>query len=167
MSTNEPSTADEQIFAARISPHRSLSSGGVRTLLVVFSGASFLLCIPFVLLGAWPVALYLLLDAALFGWALRANRGAARAYETVRLTPVELEVARVTARGAKTEWRFNPFWVRIERHEHEEFGLQRLSLVSRGRRIEIAGFLGPGQKAEFADALAHALAVARRGPRFS
>jgi uncharacterized membrane protein len=167
MSTSEPDPWDQEIFAARISPHRSLTSRGFRTLVLVFSGASALLCIPFVLLGAWPIATYLLLDVALFGSALEANRRAAHAYETVRLTSVELEFARVTARGAKTEWRFNPFWVRIERQEHEEFGLERLSLVSRGRRVEIAGFLGPGQKAEFADALARALAVARGGVRFT
>jgi uncharacterized membrane protein len=40
-------------------------------------------------------------------------------------------------------------------------------LLSRGRRWEIARFLGPDQKAEFATALTQALAEARRGPRFS
>jgi uncharacterized membrane protein len=78
----------------------------------------------------------------------------------------ELLFARVSARGARREWRFNPAWVRVERVDHEEFGPQRLSLLSRGRRWEIARFLGPDQKAEFAATLSQALAEARRGPRF-
>ena len=37
-------------------------------------------------------------------------------------------------------------------------------LADRGRRVPIAGFLGPGEKASFAKALANALGEARRGP---
>ena len=40
---------------------------------------------------------------------------AARAYEDYRLTYLELEFARVSARGARREWRFNPAWVTLER----------------------------------------------------
>ena len=36
---------------------------------------------------------------------------------------------------------------------HEEFGIERLFLVSRGRRLAIAGFLGPDEKESFAQAL--------------
>ena len=42
----------------------------------------------------------------------------------------------------------------------------RLDLVSRGKSVEVAAFLGPGEKADFADALTRALAEARRGPRY-
>ena len=46
---------------------------------------------------------------------------------------------------------------------HEEFGIQKLSLVSRGRHLTIASFLGPDEKARFASALSAALGTARRG----
>ena len=48
----------------------------------------------------------------------------------------------------------------------DEFGTQRLALASRGRQVEIASFLGPYAKADFADGLTRALSEARRGPRF-
>jgi len=48
---------------------------------------------------------------------------------------------------------------------HEEFGIERLFLVSRGRRLPIAAFLGPHEKASFALALGSALGEAKRGPR--
>jgi uncharacterized membrane protein len=39
-----------------------------------------------------------------------------------------------------------------------------LFLVSRGRRLSIAAFLGPDEKASFAQALSSALGEAKRGP---
>jgi uncharacterized membrane protein len=54
--------------------------------------------------------------------------------------------------------------VKLDRIVHEEFGIERLFLVSHGRRLPIAGFLGPDEKASFAQALSSALGEARRGP---
>ena len=53
---------------------------------------------------------------------------------------------------------------RIDRVVHEEFGIERLFLVSHGRRLPIAGFLGAHEKATFAHALSAALGEAKRGP---
>jgi len=165
---NGLSRAEESpILAVRLSPHRSLDPAGVRVLLGAAFVVSALFSLPFYLIGAWPIIGFLGLDVALLYFAFRANFRAARAYEDFHLTYFELQFARVTARGARREWRFNPIWVRVERIDDEEYGPQRLSLLSRGRRWEIAGFLGPDQKAEFAAALTQALAEARRGPRFS
>jgi uncharacterized membrane protein len=62
------------------------------------------------------------------------------------------------------EWTLNPLWVRLERIVHAEFGIERLFLVSHGRRLAIAGFLGPHEKKSFATALSAALVEAKRGP---
>ena len=132
-----------------------------------FAAACFLTGLPFVLMGAWPVFGFMGLDVLLFYWAFRATYRAARAYETVRVTPLELLLTKVGAGGTRAEWRFVPAFVRLEREIHAEFGLQRLSLVSRGARVPVGDFLGPDEKAEFAGALGAALAEARAGPRFS
>ena len=50
---------------------------------------------------------------------------------------------------------------------HAEFGIERLYLVSRGRRISIASFLGADEKASFAKALIAALQAAKRGPTYN
>ena len=71
---------------------------------------------------------------------------------------------KVSHRGGVREWTLNPLWVRLERIVHEEFGIERLFLVSRGQRLTIAGFLGPAEKASFAHALSDALGEAKRGP---
>ena len=159
--------SDRPLFVARLRPHRSLTQRNFRILLMVFGGASLFASLPFVALGAWPVVGFMGLDMALLYCAFRANFHAARAYEDVRVSPIELMLAKVSARGIRAEWRFNPAWVRLRREEHEEFGTQRLALESRGRSVEVAQFLGPGEKAQFASRLSEALAEARRGPQFS
>ena len=159
--------AETPIFDARLTPHRSLSQKGFRALMAATCVATTLFSLPFYLMGAWPIVGFLGLDVALLYLAFRANYRAARAYEDFRLTYFELLFARVSATGFRREWRFAPAWVRLERVDHEEFGLQRLSLLSRGRRWDVARFLGPDQKAEFAGEFTRALAEARRGPRYS
>jgi uncharacterized membrane protein len=95
--------------------------------------------------------------------AFRLNYREATAYEEVRVTPSELTMRQVSRRGQVREWTLNPVWARLDRETHEEFGLQKLFLVSHGKRLPIASFLGPREKESFADALAAALGAARRG----
>ena len=159
--------ADQVLLDVRLVPHRSLKPSNVRILIAVFALAATISSLPFVILGAWPVAGFMGLDVLLVYLAFRANFRAARAYEDIFLTPIELLIAKVSAKGARAEWRFHPAWVRVEKVEHVEFGLQRLALCSRGRCVEVAGFLGPDAKADFASGLTLALGEAKRGPRFS
>ena len=71
---------------------------------------------------------------------------------------------RVSHRGEVAEWTLNPLWTQLDRETHEEFGLLQLFLVSRGRRLPVAGFLSPKEKESFAAALSAALGEAKRGP---
>jgi uncharacterized membrane protein len=106
---------------------------------------------------------FLGLDVALVYWAFRVNYRRAAAYEEVTVTPSALHVRKVSHRGKVAEWSLNPAWVRLDRETHEEYGLLRLFLVSRGRRLAIAGFLAPEEKESFAAALAAAISEAKRG----
>jgi uncharacterized membrane protein len=96
-------------------------------------GVSFAAGIMFLIMGAWPVFGFFGLDVLLVYWACRLNYRRARAYEEVMVTPSELRVRKVSHRGQVAEWSLNPLWVRIDRDSHEEFGIERLFLVSRGR----------------------------------
>ncbi len=156
--------ADPKIFAATITPHRSLGSTGFFILTLCIGAVSFAAGMVFLLLGAWPVFGFLGLDVVLIYWAFRANFRAARAYEEVTVTASELKLRKVSYQGRVREWTLNPVWVQLDRVVHEEFGIERLYLVSRGRRLPIAACLAPHEKASFAKALATALGEARRGP---
>jgi uncharacterized membrane protein len=155
---------DPKIFSAVITPHRSLSPKGFLIFMLCLGGLSFVSGVAFVLMGAWPVCGFFGLDVLLVYLAFRANYRSARAYEEVTVTASELTVRQVSHRGRVRELTLNPVWVKLDRIVHEEFGVERLFLVSHGRRLPIAAFLGPAEKASFAHALSKALGEARRGP---
>ena len=155
---------EPKIFAATITPHRSLGSTGFLILMLCIGGVSFASGMVFLLMGAWPVFGFLGLDVLLIYWAFRANFRAARAYEELTVTASELMVRKVSQQGIVREWTLNPVWVQLDRIVHEEFGIERLFLVSGGRRLPIAAFLAPHEKATFARALSAALGEAKRGP---
>jgi uncharacterized membrane protein len=161
------SDPDAPLFDATLRPHRSLGARQFRILMVATFCATAALSLPFYLMGAWPIVGFLGLDVLAIYWAFRSNFRAARSFEHFRLTYFELMFARVSAAGARREWRFTPSWVRLERVDDEEYGPQRLTLHCRGRSWRIAHGVGPDQKAEFAEGLARALAEARRGPSYS
>jgi uncharacterized membrane protein len=160
---NAPS-AEPAIFSAVITPHRSLGSTGFLILMLAIGGLSFVSGVVFLLLGAWPVFGFLGLDVLLVYVAFRANFRAARAYEEVIVTASELTLRKTNPGGRVRQWTLNPLWVRLERIVHDEFGIERLFLVSRGRRLSIAACLSPDEKASFAKALSSALGEAKRGP---
>jgi uncharacterized membrane protein len=162
--TDNDSDAEPTLFSAIITPHRSLSGKGFLAVMALVGGMSFAGGMFFFLMGAWPVIGFLGLDVALVYWAFRANYRAAAAFEEVTVTPSELRLRRVSHRGEVAEWTLNPLWTQLDREKHEEFGLLKLFLVSRGRRLAVAGFLSPKEKESFAAALSTALGEARRGP---
>ena len=159
--------ADRPLFAMRLHPHRSLTQRQARMVIGSIGLCGLLTSLPFFLIGAWPVVGFMGIDVLAVYLAFKASARAARAYEDVAVTTLELTVAKVSAAGSRAEWRFNPNWVRLRRKDHEDFGLLRVDLVSGGRALEVAGFLGPHQKAAFADRLGRARAAATRGLQWS
>jgi uncharacterized membrane protein len=164
MTSRNPDTEEPTLFSAVLTPYRSLGGTGFVVLMSSLSAISFAAGVVFFLIGAWPIIGFLGLDVLLVYWAFRVNYRAALAYEQVRMTASELTVRKVNQRGDVAEWTLNPVWVRLDREVHQEFGIERLFLVSHGRRLSIASFLGPREKAELATALTAALMQARRGP---
>ena len=152
------------LFSAIITPHRSLGGVGFFILMGVISVVSFAAGMVFLLMGAWPVFGFFGLDVLLIYWAFRINYRRALAYEEVMVTHSELRVRKVSHRGKVSEWTLNPLWVRLDRDTHAEFGIERLFLVSRGRKLPIGACLSPPEKESFAAALGAALGEARRGP---
>jgi uncharacterized membrane protein len=132
--------------------------------MLCLGGLSFVSGMIFVMMGAWPVCGFFGLDVLLVYLAFRANYRTGRAYEEVTVTASELTLRQVSHRGGVREVTLNPVWVRLDRIVHEEFGIERLFLVSHGRRLPIAAFLGANEKESFARALSTALGEARRGP---
>jgi uncharacterized membrane protein len=159
----DPALDPPMLFSARLTPHRSLSRTGFLVLMAFISAVSFAAGVAFLLMGAWPVLGFFGLDMLVIYWAFRVNFRRAAATEEISVTPLELRVRRVSHRGHVAEWVLNPLWVQLDQKVHAEFGIERLYLVSRGRRVSIGSFLGADEKASFAKALMAALQTAKRG----
>ncbi|MFC7054088.1 DUF2244 domain-containing protein [Hansschlegelia quercus] len=157
--------ADATVFAAEITPHRSLGRRGYLAVMVGFGVLSTIVSVPFYLLGAWPVLGFLGLDVLALWIAFRLSFAQARACEQIVLTYFELLVRKVTPAGAASEWRFNPAWVRMESESDEEFGMTQLSIAEKRRSIHLAEALSPRERADFATHFGRALATAKAGPR--
>ena len=165
MTSGNDHRPEPTLFSAILTPHRSLSATGFVIVMTLVGGVSFFAGMAFLLMGAWPVFGFFGLDVALIYFAFRANYRAATAFEEVSVTASELRVRKVSHRGQVSEWTLNPVWVQLDREVHEEFGIERLFLVSRGRKLPVAAFLGPREKESFAAALGAAINEAKRGPR--
>jgi len=163
----DPGLPEPELFSALLTPQRSLNRTGFLVLMVFLSVVSFAAGLAFLLMGAWPVLGFFGLDVLAIYWAFRINFLRARASEEISVTPSELRVRRVSHRGHVVEWVLNPVWVQLDQKIHAEFGIEKLYLVSKGRRVSIASFLGPDEKASFAKALLAALQAARRGPSYN
>ena len=162
-----PQAAEPELFSALLTPHRSLNRTGFVVLMSFLSVVSFAAGLAFLLMGAWPVFGFFGLDILAIYWAFRVNFRRARATEEISVTPSELRVRRVCHRGHVAEWVLNPLWVQLDQKVHAEFGIEKLYLVSKGRHLAIANFLGPDEKASFAKALTAALQAAKRGPTYN
>jgi len=159
----DPAFDQPTLFSARVTPHRSLNRTGFLVLMSFIGVVSFVAGIAFWMMGAWPVLGFFGLDVLVIYWAFRINFRSADATEDIVVTPSELRVRRVSHRGHLIEWSFNPLWVQLEQTGDPEFGIERIYLVSRGRRVSVGQFLGPDEKASFAKALLAALQTAKRG----
>jgi uncharacterized membrane protein len=163
----DPESAQPKLFSALLTPHRSLNRTGFLVLMGFLSVVSFAAGVAFLLMGAWPVLGFFGLDVLAVYWAFRVNFHRSQATEEIIITPSELRVRRVSHRGHVVEWVLNPLWVQLDQKTHAEFGIEKLYLVSRGRRISVASFLGADEKASFAKALTAALQTAKRGPTYN
>jgi uncharacterized membrane protein len=162
--TDSNADAEERpFFSAVLTPHRSLGPTGFVVLMAALSVVCFGTGLVFWMIGAWPVAGFLGLDVGIIWLAFRLNYRSARAFEEIEVSPYAIVVRKVSAAGRSQEYSFNPLWVRLEVDHVEDEGVTRIGLFSRGRTVEVGGFLNPDDRTSFAGALKAALATARSG----
>jgi uncharacterized membrane protein len=149
------------LFAATLTPHRSLSPRGKRVVIALVAALALCPGIVFYVAGAWPVVGFMGLDVVAIWIALTVSMRGGRAYEVVTLWPGSLEVRKIDAKGAQTVLTFIPLNVRfvIDRDYNER--VMSLWLKDRERRIAIGAFLSADEKLSFSKAFGTALKKAR------
>jgi uncharacterized membrane protein len=156
-----PHIKDQPIFAAELTPYRSLGHKGFRILLMIAGAMSLMHIFVFLVIGAWPIVFFFGLDFILLFGAFWLNYRAARAREEVRVSRTDVSVKKFAPSGRMTEHRFNTFWARFSIKRHQEIGIISMMISGGGRQINIGSFLNPDDRESFALAFARALATAR------
>lgn len=149
------------LFAALLTPHRSLSPTGIRWVIAFTAVMASIPGITFFAMGAWPVVGLLGLDVVLLTWALTASFADRDAFEEITLWPDTLDIRHVNKKGRETSMSFNPFAVRFSVMRDNEDRVTALKLVTRETEVEIGRFLTPDDKASFAEMFAPALSRAK------
>lgn len=154
---------DAPFFSAVLTPYRSLGPRGFLILMLFIGTVSFFSGLMFLSMGAWPVFGFFGLDAFLMWLAFRLNYKSAKAYEEVIVSRTEIIIRKVSPRKRRQEFRFNPYWVKLSVTKLPDEGVTKLSLSTRGRSVDLGGFLNPEDRTSFASALSTALATAKAG----
>jgi uncharacterized membrane protein len=137
---------------AVIQPNRSLSAGGLKILLGVLIAWNGALAVFFLVIGAFPVPIFLGLDVLGVWLAFRVSNRRAERTERVRVDSEKVEVAR----DDRTVWTSPTAFTRIEPVE----GAVRVCLS--GRAIRVARALSGPERDDFARALQAAVHQARK-----
>jgi uncharacterized membrane protein len=154
-------TEAKPIFAATLTPHRSLSPRGKTVVLGLISLLALVPGVLFYALGAWPVLGFMGLDVLAIWLALTISTNRGKAAEIVTLWPDALEVKRVDPKGRATLQTFKPFDIRfvIDRDFNER--VTAMWLKHRDDKHPLGAFLSAEEKMSFSKAFGTALRKAR------
>ncbi|HWA19528.1 MAG TPA: DUF2244 domain-containing protein [Devosia sp.] len=154
-------TQAKPLFAATLTPHRSLGPRGKRVVIVLVALLALVPGLLFYAVGAWPVVGFMGLDIVAIWLALTISMRQGKASEVVTLWPDALELKRIDPKGRETLLGFKPFDVRfvIDRDYNER--VTGLWLRQRDDRHPLGAFLSPEEKLSFSKAFGTALRKAR------
>jgi uncharacterized membrane protein len=153
---------EQPVFAAELTPYRSLGRTGFRVVLVLTGGICLLYGGFFLITGAYPIGFFFGLDFLGLYIALKMSYRSGRAREEVTVSRSNLSIRKFSPAGRVVEHRFNPFWARFNVRRHEEFGITSMSVTGEGRGTDIGSFLNPDDRESFAKAFRGALATVKQ-----
>jgi uncharacterized membrane protein len=145
---------------AVITPNRSLSRKGLLALLVIFGLFNLMAAIFLLVIGAFPIPIFLGLDFAGILLAFHVNNRRARIAERVRVSADRVEVLREADGRAQLLWSSPTAFTQVSFDPDERRG-PYLRLKRAGQALIVAKSLGPAERSDFAEALSAAIRNAR------
>ena len=154
-------TQAKPLFAAKLTPHRSLGKKGLRVVIALVAILASLPGIVFFSLGAWPIVGFIGLDVLLIWWALSSSFRSGKRFEQITLWPDQLEVKQVDGAGKEELTRYNPHQVKLVVDRDFNERTTGLHLRTKERDVVLGAFLNQDEKSSFAKAFGTALKRAR------
>lgn len=155
-------TQADPLFAAKLTPHRSLGPRGRAVLVGAVMAMAAIPSLVFYSLGAWPIVGFMGLDVLAVWVALRWSAHQTKRAEEVTLWPNRLEVREVSAGGKQSVVAFDPNETRLIVDRDYDEKTTALYLRNREGDYELGAFLAASEKASFARVFGTALRKARR-----
>lgn len=159
---SDPNECFPPFFEAVLTPHRSMSPLGLSRVTLVAAGFASIYAVFLAAVGLWFAPLLLAVPVLALWIAFASSTKSGKAYEHVKVSPVEIHVRRVCGRGRTAEFRLNPIHTRIVIRRLEDEGVTAISLIAGAQQLSIGAFLNPADKASFADAFVKAIQMAKR-----
>jgi uncharacterized membrane protein len=145
---------------AVIWPNRSLSPRGLTVLLCVFTVYNIVVAVFLLLIGAFPIPLFLGLDVLGLALAFHFSNRRTRDAERVQVSAEAVRVVRQDRGRPLTVWTSPTAFTRVAVEVGEDEAEVKLELS--GRSLAIAQALSPAERADFAAALQRAIREARQ-----
>ena len=154
-------TQAKPLFAATLTPHRSLSPRGKRVVIGLVAALALVPGIVFYLAGAWPVVGFMGLDVLAIWAALTISMRAGKASEVLTLWSGTLELKKIDAKGSEEVLTFIPQTVRfiVDRDFNER--VTGLWLKEHDKKVPLGAFLSQDEKLSLSKVFGTALRKAR------
>jgi uncharacterized membrane protein len=146
---------------AEIRPNRSLSERGFIILIAIVTVANCASAAVFIAMGATFVPFFLGIDLLAVIVAFLVSFRAAQRIERVQVSAAAVRVTHETRKFTRLVWESPTAFTRV-RVEKEQERTVALKLTLSGREAEVAAWLSPRERADFAQALERAIWQARR-----
>jgi uncharacterized membrane protein len=153
-------TAATLYMDAVITPNRSLSRKGLYALLSIFGVFNLMAAIFMLVVGAFPIPIFLGLDFAGVLLAFHINNKRARIAQRVRVSADLVEVLREADGQAQILWSSPTAFTQVSFDPDERRG-PYLRIKRAGQAMMLAQSLGPAERTDFAQALDTAIRKAR------
>ena len=159
-----PGASSTPVLSLELWPHQSLTPRGF---VVMIGGTFAMLMVPLVgLIGTavlWGVLPFMMLALGMLWYGLQRSWHDRDILERFEMTRDAVTLTRREPDGTVRDWRANPFWMRVERHEKVGAVEDYLTLEGGPRPVEIGAFLTPEERRGLERRLLRALGVVKLG----
>jgi len=148
---------------AVIWPNRSLSPRGLSILLGLFAAYNIVVALFLIVIGAFPVPVFLAVDFIGLAVAFHISNRRTRDAERVQVSAEDVVVTRQDAgRRPLRVWTSPTAFTRVAMETADDDDAVQVRLKLSGRSLTVAQALSPKERADFAAALERAIHAARQ-----
>lgn len=138
----------------KIYPNKSLTLFTFIVFFLFFSTTTVIASLYFTIIGAWPVSFFLILDLLFLFYAFKRYRKTSKIYDRIILND-KLFIINVNKHGERCEKVIEPTWLRLKIYSNRK--KQYLSIISKGKAVNVGNFLNIKELADLAKIIKQAL----------